>query len=277
MLFETAKDALDWYQKGERVITKSFIDSIPWSQIKNHPIDEKFFPVLLYMRDIETMTQRYFDELMKSATGKDPIIRQFMEQWVTEEPVHGELLSRFLQEAGCPQEKDWKQRGFDRLTLSYRLRSKIQEWVTLPFGKNFTSVHMSWGAIHEYSTLTGYRRLWNLAGHPVLEYILKAIAREEAKHALFYWGVARINLKESPFRQQLTRYLVEKFWKPVGEGVKTQTESNIVIKTLFAGKDGVDQIRTYVNDRIAQLPGFETLTRVTDRIASVTSMEPFSP
>ncbi|TAL50745.1 hypothetical protein EPN81_02075 [Patescibacteria group bacterium] len=266
MLFETAKDVLDWYQKGDRVITKSFIDGVPWGEIKRHPIDEKFFPVLLYMRDIETMTTRYFDELMKSATGKELVIRQFMEQWATEEPVHGQLLSRFLEEAGCPQEKDWKQKGFDGLTLSYRLRSKIQEWITLPFGKNFTSVHMSWGAIHEYSTLTGYRRLWELAKHPILEYILKAIAREEAKHAMFYWSVAHIQLKDSPFRQQLARYLIEKFWKPVGEGVKTQAESNVVIRTLFSGKDGVEQIRTYVNNRIAQLPGFETFTHVTERI-----------
>lgn len=271
MLFETSQEALDWYQKGERIITKSFIDSVAWNQIKNHPIDEKFFPVLLYMRDVETMTTRYFDELMKSATGKEPVIREFMEQWATEEPVHGHLLSRFLEEAGCPQEQDWKQKGFEGLTSSYRLRSKIQEWITLPFGKNFTSVHMSWGAIHEYSTLTGYRRLWELAGHPVLEHLLRAIAREEAKHAMFYWSVAYIQLKESPFRQQLARYLVEKFWRPVGEGVKTESESNVVIRTLFAGKDGIEQIRTYVNNRVAQLPGFETLTRVTDRIASVSS------
>lgn len=271
MLFDSTQDVLEWYQKGERVITPAFIDRVAWHQIKNHPIDEKFFPVLLYMRDVETMTTRYFDELMKSATGKDPVIRPFMEQWATEEPVHGQLLSRFLEEAGCPQEKDWKQKSFDGLTLSYRLRSKIKEWITLPFGKNFTSVHMSWGAIHEYSTLTGYRRLWELAGHPVLEDILRAIAREEAKHAMFYWSVARISLLEHPVRQQLARYLVEKFWRPVGEGVKSEEESNVVIRTLFAGKEGIDQIRTYVNNRVAQLPGFETLTRVTDRISSVAS------
>lgn len=110
MLFESAKDVLEWYQKGERVITKAFIDGVAWNQVKNYPIEEKFFPVLLYMRDIETMTTRYFDELMKSATGREPIIREFMEQWATEEPVHGQLLSRFLEEAGCPQEGDWRQK-----------------------------------------------------------------------------------------------------------------------------------------------------------------------
>lgn len=267
MLFESSKEALDWYQKGERVITKEFIDSVAWNEIKNHAIDSKFFPVLLYMRDIETMTQRYFDELMKSPTGKDPIIREFMEQWVSEEPVHGQLLSRFLEEAGCQQEKDWKKKSFDALTIGYKFRSQIARWITTPFGKHFTGVHMTWGAINEYSTLTGYRRLWEISGHPVLEYILKAIAREEAKHAFFYWSVARINLQESQFRQQLARYLIEKFWKPVGEGIKTAQESNVVIRTLFTGKDGVEMIRTFVNDRVAQLPGFETLTRVTDRIA----------
>jgi hypothetical protein len=35
-------------------------------------------------------------------------------------------------------------------------------------GRKFTATHMTFGAIHEMSTAQGYRRLINLAGHPVL-------------------------------------------------------------------------------------------------------------
>lgn len=274
MLFESEKDALDWYQKDERVLTKEFIDHIPWHEVKNHPLDERFLPVITYMRDIETMTEVYFEELMKSPTAKDPIIRNFMEQWVTEEPVHGEMLNRFMEEAGYPSDKDWKQQGFDAISLGYKARSVLSRAITLPFGKRFTSVHMTWGAINEYSTLTGYRRLWEMAGHPVLEHILRGIVREEAKHAMFYWSVARINLRNSAFRQKLARYIVDRFWSPVGQGIKSEEDSNLVIKTLFAGRDGVDTMKRYVNDRVAQLPGFEDLTRVTDRVANIVVQQP---
>ncbi|OGL63155.1 hypothetical protein A3C09_02705 [Candidatus Uhrbacteria bacterium RIFCSPHIGHO2_02_FULL_47_44] len=266
MLFATAKDALNWYQSEDRVINKSFLDSVPWKDVTLHEIDKKFLPVLLYMRDIETMTEVYFEELMKSPTGKDPVIREFMERWVTEEPVHGELLNRFMEEAGFNPDADWKAKGFALIPVSYTKRSKLNQLIAMPFGKRFAAVHMTWGAINEYSTLTGYRRLWELADHPVLTYLLKAIAREEARHSLFYWSVARIHLAESRFSQVLSRNIIDRFWTPVGQGIKTEADSNLVIRTLFAGEGGVDTMKKFVNDRVAQLPGFENLTRVTDRI-----------
>ena len=98
-------------------------------------------------------------------------------------------------------------------------------------GHHFTGVHMTWGAINELSTLTGYQRLWTLAKHPVLDHILKHIAREEATHSFFYWSVARIKLMRSSFRQQLARFIINTFWSPVGENKKTPAESNVVIHT----------------------------------------------
>jgi hypothetical protein len=38
---------------------------------------------------------------------------------------------------------------------------------------------MTFGAIHEMSTTQGYRRLIELADHPVLNHILRGIIREE--------------------------------------------------------------------------------------------------
>ena len=53
------------------------------------------------------------------------------------------------------------------------------------FGRHFSGVHMVWGAINEMTTLQGYRRLWKLAGHPVLEQLLRAIAQEEQFTLIF--------------------------------------------------------------------------------------------
>ena len=100
MSFETNKEVLDWYERQPRTLTKEFISNINWRDVRNHPLDEKFIPVLLYMRDVETLTDVYYEELRRTPTGKDPIIRKFMERWSAEEQTHGELLNQFLNEAG---------------------------------------------------------------------------------------------------------------------------------------------------------------------------------
>ena len=81
MNFETNKDVLDWYERQERSLTPEFIGSIPWHKVKDHPVDEKFIPVLLYMRDVETLTDMYHRELLRTPTGKDPHFSKFMERW----------------------------------------------------------------------------------------------------------------------------------------------------------------------------------------------------
>ncbi len=95
MTFETKKEVLDWYEKQPRTLTKEFIDRISWKDVKNYPLDEKLVPVLLYMRDVEALTDMYYEELRRTPTGKDPIISKFMERWSNEEQTHGEIINRF--------------------------------------------------------------------------------------------------------------------------------------------------------------------------------------
>ena len=128
---------------------------------------------------------------------------------------------------------------------------------------------MTWGAINEYTTLSGYRRLWELAKHPVLEHLLKAIAREEAIHSFFYWSLARIYLERSNVAQELTRYIVEHFWTPVGQGAKRAVDTNYLIMTLFRGLEGVNAMATFVNARIEQLPGLQGIKKIRDHVAAV--------
>ena len=66
MNFETNRDVLDWYEKQPRTLTKEFIGGIDWSSVGKHPVDEKFIPVLLYMRDVETLTDVYYEELRRA-------------------------------------------------------------------------------------------------------------------------------------------------------------------------------------------------------------------
>ncbi len=100
MNFETNKEVLEWYERQPRTLTDEFISKIDWNDVRNHPLDEKLIPVLKYMRDVEVLTDIYYEELRRTPTGKNPIISKFMERWALEEITHGELINRFLNEAG---------------------------------------------------------------------------------------------------------------------------------------------------------------------------------
>ena len=268
MVFEHEDEAIAWFDGQERVLTPEFLKTIPWQEIKQHELAKEFLPVLLYMRDIEKSTEIYYAQLQRTPTGKNPAVKRFMDRWGEEEGLHGDLLNRFLNEAGFETSEKWFEEMKARIPKAYHFKERVMTGITNLWGRKFSGVHMTWGAVQELSTLSGYERLWTLAKHPVLEYLLRAIAREEARHSLFYWSVANILLKRYPSSQKLARYLVDHFWKPVGEGIKTPSETNYLVHTLFSGEAGLALMSKRVNDRIAQLPGFETFHRVHDRIAS---------
>lgn len=269
MKFETEEDVLNWYQGEKRIITTDFLSQILWEDVKKYPIDSSFIPVILYMRDIELFTEVYYQQLLRSPTGKDRHIRKFMDRWVEEEPVHAELLNRFLEEFGIVPEDKWQQKAKKRIPMNYHIISRVQSLLTGCFGKAFSAVHMTWGAINEYSTMTGYNRLMELANHPVLRFILKGIIKEEGRHSFFYWNVAKIKLERSSFRRTLSRFIVDRFWAPVGSGAKPEKETNLVIKTLFNGEEGVSLMDQMVNKKIAELPGFDSLMTITNRVAAI--------
>jgi hypothetical protein len=180
MKFDTKRDVLNWYEKQPRTLTPEFISRINWADVRKYPLDARFVPVLLYMRDVETLTDMYYRELRRTPTGKDPVISKFMERWSKEEQTHGELLNRFLNEAGVEETGDkWQSQVKGGVSRFYRAYAYLLTSLTNLVGKSFTATHMTFGAIHEMSTAQGYRRLINLARHPVLSEILTGIIREE--------------------------------------------------------------------------------------------------
>ncbi len=268
-MFETESDVLTWYEAQPRALTKEFLDGLGWDEIADHPLNPAFAPVLVYMRDVESFTEIYYEELLRTPTGKSRIMRQFMDRWSAEEQQHGELLNRFLAEAGYPSSEQWQAEAKAAIPFRYVFENKFYPLITNCFGKYFSGAHMVWGAINEMTTLQGYRRLWGLAGHPVLEKLLRAIAQEESIHTHFYWSIARLKLEQSGLTRNVARTIISRFWTPVGQGTKPQAETNYVIASLFKGDEGVEFFDRNVNQRIEQLPGFDGLRSVTDRIAQI--------
>ena len=268
-MFETDKEVLEWYEKQPRALSKEYVNSIQWNQIKNYPINPAFIPVLVYMRDIEYFTDMYYQELRRTPTGKDPIIRKFMDRWSVEELHHGNLLNRFLEEAGIPTSKNWQVEATRKIPRLYVIGSYLVDHATRPFGKYFHGAHMVWGAINEITAMNAYRRLSDLAGHPVLKQLLTGIVQEESIHSSFYWNVARVKLRETKFSRNLARFIIGKFWTPVGQGAKPENEANYVMATLFPGKEGLELFDRKIGSRIERLPGFLGFKGLTERVAPI--------
>ena len=269
MIFETKEEILNWYEKQDRVLTDDFISSLPWHEVREHPIDEKFIPVLLYMRDVETLTDMYHRELQRTPTGRDPIISKFMERWGVEEITHGEVLNRFLNECGHETESTWQNDIRRSVPWGYTINTYLVTTLTNLIGSKFTATHMTFGAIHEMTTAQSYRRLMELADHPVLATILRGIIREEAAHTQFYSSVARLELRKNDFAQKLARFVIENFWYPVGQGSKPKKLTNYTISTLFGEGDGLQQLDTTVTQRVRQLPGFDGIEKINERLGRI--------
>jgi len=271
-LLEQQQEIYDWYASEPRFLSQAYLDSIPWNEVRNHEIKPELVGVLYYMRDVEKMTDVYFDELRRTPTGKNAPVQAFMERWRTEESLHGDLLNRFLEEAGYPSDEKWYDKVKASIPLGNRIRTVVtQPLLTLGFGRDFSAVHMTWGAINEYSTMNGYSRMRELAKHPVLDHMLDGIMREESRHAQFYWRVAKTMLDGSPYRQKISRFFIDNFWTPVGEGSKRREDTSMVCRTLFGGEDGMRYFDGRVGSIIRRLPGFADCSTVTDVTADFAS------
>lgn len=272
-MFETDKEVLDWYERQPRALSKEYVNNICWNEIRNHPVNPAFVPVLIYMRDIEYFTDMYYQELRRTPTGKDPVIKKFMDRWSVEELHHANLLNRFLEEAGFHSGKDWRVEATRKIPRLYLMGSYLVDHAARPFGKYFHGAHMVWGAINEITAMLAYRRLSDMAAHPVLKQLLIGIVQEESIHSSFYWNVARVKLAEAKFSRDLARFIIGKFWTPVGQGAKRESETNYVMTTLFPGAEGVNLFDQKVAKRIERLPGFLGFDNLSQRFERLTLLQ----
>jgi hypothetical protein len=278
MASETKQDILNWYERQPRTLTDDFISSIAWDDVRRHPFDARFIPVLTYMRDVEALTDMYYMEMRRTPTGRDPVISQFMERWGFEELAHAEVLNRFLGELGVRMDDDWKTKLRQSVSNKYRFKTYLVDSLTNLIGTRFTATHMAFGAIHEMTTAQGYRRVMDLAKHPVLTTILRAIIREESAHTQFYWRVARLELEDSATARLIARQVIQHFWYPVGQGSKPKGQTENLVSALFGQEDGLGLFDTTITRRVQRLPGFAGVDRTTKKIAEIChrhQVEPF--
>jgi hypothetical protein len=130
--------------------------------------------------------------------------------------------------------------------------------------RDFVALHMTWGAINELTTLTGYHMLERRCMHPVLHQLLARVIQDERRHFAFYRAQAKARLTDNPRAGRIVRWALQAFWTPVGAGVKTDEEVDALTLYLFGdAPEGRAAIRE-IDDTIAALPGLEGLTLLED-------------
>ena len=236
-------------------------DDLDFDAFRTHPLAEDDLRCVQYMHDIEYHTVCYLRDLLVTRAHGDQRVTTFLTIWNLEELYHGEALAEVLQAHGriggparvedLRQDLGWKQHVG---TLSSMFGSIAV--------KDFTAIHMMWGAVNEWTAQAGYSQLSRKAKHPVMTELLKRIMRQEGRHVDFYASEAKRRLTNSRAAQRITRFALKHFWRPVGSGVAPDREVNFLIRYLFGDDEG-RQIAERIDRRIQRLPGLENLEIVT--------------
>ena len=244
-------------------------DDIDFDAFRDRPLDAGTLRCLRYMHDVEGHTICYLRELLVTEVHRDPEITAFLSCWTYEEYWHGEALAKVLDAHDEPGVASRLATMRRRLTRRDAVKPALFA-LGSAFTRQLPAVHMSWGAVNEWTTQAGYARLAARADHPVLTELLRRIMRQEGRHIDFYAGEARRRLAASTRAQRITRFALRHWWTPVGSGVMPVEEVNFLAAHLFGDRDGLEVARRIDRqvDRLPGLSGLHLLEASTEAILS---------
>ncbi|MEI8240046.1 MAG: ferritin-like domain-containing protein [Actinomycetota bacterium] len=258
-------------EQGGRLKT----DDLDFEAFRREPLHPHVLRCLGYMHDIEYQTVLYMRELLLLPQWQDPQFTAFLTLWNYEEYWHGQALGRVLQMHDRPAHDPRlvAMRRFNKRTLSW---SPLQFWALGQGVRKFPAVHMTWGAINEWTANAAYNRLSRVADHPVLTELLTRMMRQEGRHAGYYASYARELLEGDKRAQKVTKWFLQHEWAPVGSGDVPRIETSFATAYLFGSGEGMELIDR-VEDRIDMLPGLAGLdlvrSAIRDSVAHVVTEE----
>jgi len=247
--------SIERYKEESKKLDTTGID---WRAVTASPLSKGDLFCLHYMMDIENHVPLYLSHLLVTRACMDPILTAFLACWNYEELWHGENLGKLLNLYGI--EFDAQDRIANvRANLGFQnsvsiLATMAGSWLL----KDFSAVYLSIGAINELSTLTGYGALIRKSGHPALKDLLGRIIKDERRHFAFYYNSAKEWLSGNERAQKLDRWMLDRRWVPVGQGVKRQEEVDALAIYLFDDEQGEEELLE-LDAKIAKLPGLSDI------------------
>ncbi len=246
------------------------VQDIDFDAFRTHPLDLASLRCLRYMHDVEHHTVCYLRDLLVTPAHRDPEMTAFLTMWTFEEFWHGEAIAAVL----AAHDEPAGPRRIAPLRAALGWKDRIAPMVhglgSALVGASYTAVHMTWGAVNEWTTQAGYSRLAAQAQHPVLTELLRRIMRQEGRHIDFYANQAISRLDGNRKAQWVTRTALRRFWRPVGSDVMPEAEVRFMVGHLFSGPEGdvaVDRIDRRV-DRLPGLGGLSLLHGAAQRYAA---------
>ena len=247
--------SIERYKEESRKLDTAGID---WQSVTANPLSKGDLFCLHYMMDIENHVPLYLSHLLVTRACMDPILTAFLACWNYEELWHGENIGKFLNLYGI--EFDTQNRIANvRANLGLQnsvslLSTMVGSWLL----KDFSAVYLTIGAINELATLTGYGALIRKSGHPVLKDLLGRIIKDERRHFAFYFNSAKEWLTDNEKAQRVDRWMLDRVWVPVGQGVKTQEQVDALALYLFDDEQGEEELLG-IDEKIGRLPGLANI------------------
>jgi hypothetical protein len=233
------------------------LSGIDFDQFVRKPLDAATLRCVRYMHDVEHHTVCYLRDLLVTPLHKDPAVTTFLAIWAYEEHWHGQALGEVLKAHGESGNHERVTVLRDSLGALDRLRPVISQLTTSVIPGS-VAVPLAWGAVNEWTTQAGYARLAELADHPTLTELLRRIMRQEGRHIDFYSHEAALRLGQHAIARRTARFMLHRFWAPVGSGVMPAREVSFLIQHLFGGEAGRASLAR-IDRQIDRLPGLADL------------------
>jgi hypothetical protein len=237
----------------QRLSARLEVEDIDFDAFRSQPLDPEALRCLRYMHDVESHTVCYLRDILVTRAHRDPEITSFLTMWNYEEFWHGDAIGKVLAAHD-------ESAGTGRIAALRQRLPKGDRWKPLGFQvasaltPHLTAVHMTWGAVNEWTTQAAYARLAKLSDHPTLATLLRRIMKQEGRHIDFYATQAAERLESSKRAQRITRWALRRFWSPVGSGVVPDTEVDFLGTSLFGDPEG-HAMAERIDRRVDRLPG----------------------
>jgi rubrerythrin len=251
------------------------IEDLDWELARKHGLTAREIESLTFFADIESQTVYYFLEVAKLQVARDPELLTFLTMWNYEEYFHSHAITRLLRECGVDIENATSRSV--EVRANARFKAKFEDFMQTMMARvvpeRFVSLWMFWGALQECLTMQAYEEVIRQTQNPVLAELFRRIAKQERRHFAYYFNQARARLADNPQNQRFCRFIAKYFYAPVGSGVKTDAESAELVARLFPG-DRILEVMSYIERRMAQLPGMAGLDACTRWATKIQPMLP---